>query len=187
LGIVTAILAKRFPKKNVHAFEPNPSTIDTLQRNCNSNQLTNVTIAPEAVAQSDGEVTFEAHPDHRATAKISDSGSHLTKVPCTSLDSYSEENELERIALLKVDVEGHEHSVFEGAQQLLTEQRIGAVYYEVCPALAKQAGFSPKAPSILLRDNGYRLHRLRENGSLVPACVDDVNDVKLENWVALQP
>ncbi len=66
------------------------------------------------------------------------------------------------------------------------KQQIGIVYFEVCPALTRQAGFAPDSAVALLEDCGYSLYRLAPEGTLVETQGGGVGDVELENWVALR-
>lgn len=52
-------------------------------------------------------------------------------VPVTTVDRFAEERRIERIALLKIDAEGHDLEVAFGARRLLEERRIDLVLIEV--------------------------------------------------------
>ena len=49
LGIVTAVLARRFPERPVFAFEPGPSTFESLKSTVTLNRLNNVRLSRCAV------------------------------------------------------------------------------------------------------------------------------------------
>ncbi len=53
------------------------------------------------------------------------------RVSVTTLDLFARENDLQHIDLLKVDAEGHDLAVLEGAEQLLAAGRVTAVLVEV--------------------------------------------------------
>jgi hypothetical protein len=109
--------------------------------------------------------------------------------PWRSTEFYwtgGQKREIDSISLLKVDVEGYETPVFEGAESLLREQQVGIVYFEVCPALAQQAGFAPTRAAAFLESCGYSLYRLAQGGTLVATEADAASDAELENWVALR-
>jgi FkbM family methyltransferase len=188
LGIVSMILSKRFPRRHVHAFEPNPSTFQALQNNVASNLLTNLHTKQCAVAEHNGEVSFRADPIHRGTTSIATSVDQYTiSVPCITLDTYVESQAIKSIALLKVDVEGYETLVFQGAKHLLSQQMAQVIYYEVCPALTRKAEFAPELPTQLLQQNGYQIYKLDEKGSLMPAHISNISQVVVENWIAVRP
>jgi hypothetical protein len=87
--------------------------------------------------------------------------------------------------MLKVDVEGHELSVFRGADNVLLKNRPRVVYFEVCPPLARSAGFAPQAAAAMLLELGYALYRVRGDGSLRQAALEEICGITLDNWVAL--
>ncbi|WP_259130344.1 FkbM family methyltransferase [Salinibacter ruber] len=184
LGVVSLILGQRFPDRSIHAFEPNPSTVHALRKNLEYNAVDNVFVQDAAVGEESGTVTFDADPENRATARrASQEAEHARTTPCVTLDEYVEDNGIEEVALLKVDVEGYEKEVFEGAEGLLCNQRIKMVYFEVCPALAHRAGTKPEEPAFMLEEWGYRLHRIGSGGELREADLDEIQDMELENLV----
>ena len=187
LGTVCLTLAKQHPLCNVHAFEPNPSTFEALRRNIALNNLGNVKAVPYAVCDHAGEVDFNAHPVNRATTSIARQAldGHVTRVPCTTLDEYVGRAAVGEVAVLKIDVEGYESLVLRGAEELLGKRRVRLVYYEVCPELTRAAGFDPALPTRMLKSYGYEVFRFGGRGGLVPAAVEDVKGVLLENWVAI--
>src|ERR1044071_5818244 len=74
LGIVSFMLAERFPERVIHSFEPAPSTFRAFNANIELNSRANVRALQCAVADHDGEVSFSADPVGRATNSIAVSG-----------------------------------------------------------------------------------------------------------------
>jgi hypothetical protein len=139
-----------------------------------------------AIAGHDGSVKFDADPTNRATTSISaGSGAHQVEVPCLSLDTFAARNALDRIAFLKVDVEGYETVVFEGAKGLLARRAVATILFEVAPPLAIRAGFGASRPARMLEEYGYRLSRLNADGTRRPATSAEAPGVILENWIAV--
>ena len=188
LGIVSLILAKRFPQRTIHSFEPAPSTFRAFESNIELNGCSNVRALQCAVADCDGEISFDADPIGRATNSIAVStGEYEVKVPCTTLDAYADRNSIDEIAFLKVDVEGFEAAVFQGARRILSEQRAATIYYEVCPGNSKNSGAEPELATRILQQHGYALYRIAENGLLESVDVSEVGRTVLDNWVACRP
>lgn len=194
LGIVTSLLGSLWPDRPIHSFEPAPSTFDALQTTVALNDLSNVTLNNAAVGAEAGMLSFQTRPSSRATAKLV-SASHVPNgsangptisVPTVSLDAYAKENAIDQIAILKVDVEGFEPLVFEGAERLLSEQRIRLIYFELCPPLLDDAGFAATRPGSMLREHGYDLFRIVD-GPPEPVSLKHSQSVSLENWVAVPP
>jgi FkbM family methyltransferase len=188
LGIVSFILAKRFPQRTIHAFEPVPSTFHALTTNIEINACPNIRALQCAVADQDGQVIFNADPVGRAINSIAVSkGDFAIKVRCATLDTYAEENSIDQIAFLKVDVEGFEAAVFQGARRTLLKKGAALIYYEVCPVNSKNSGIDPELPTRLLIESGYKIRRISPQGRLEPVGLSDVRQTVLDNWVAVRP
>lgn len=186
LGFHSMILAKRFPDQQIYSFEPNPLTFQDLKENIKLNLFTNVQIEQTALCEQDGEVVFNAKPIDRGTSSIATSGSDsLIKARCLKLDTYTQSKFIEEIGFLKIDVEGYETLVIQGAKRLLSNQQIKLIYYEVCPDLTREAGFKPELPTQILRQHQYEIYKLNAQGSLVLARDSDISLVVWENWIAI--
>ena len=184
IGLVSLLLARRFPDRAIHAFEPNPTTFETLEANIARNGASKVSCHRYAVSDADGTVMFDNDPIARGTASISRDGSrHAAEVPAITLDSFVAKHAISSIGLLKIDVEGYETLVFRGAKHVLNEIR-PSIYFEVCPDLTEQAGFGAADPARMLLDAGYDLRRLADDGTFTPATIDEIKGIVLENWLA---
>lgn len=187
IGVVSLFLARRFPDRVIHAFEPNPTTFEALKANVARNGGKNITCHRSAVSEAVGTVMFNNDPVDRGTASISNGGGAFAQeVPATTLDAFVAEHGIDKVSLLKIDVEGYETLVFRGAQRLLTEIQPAMIYFEVCPPLTERAGFAATEPARMLADAGYALHRLADDGGLIPVVPDDMAGLEYENWLAVR-
>lgn len=185
VGLVSLLLARRFPTCDIHAFEPNPTTYDALVANIALNHADRVTCHRLAVSDAVGTVRFDNDPVKRGTASIAlRDGAHTAEVPATTLDGFVAEHGITRIGLLKIDVEGFETLVLAGARRVLADIRPAAIYFEVCPVLTERSGFSADGPARTIQAAGYDLFRLTDGGALVPAQPEDTAGIGLENWLA---
>jgi len=116
IGEVSIIFSQRSGAAGrVFSFEPNPRIHGYLLGNLALNRCDNVTPANLAVGAAPGVVRMS--DDKRDDMnRIVDGGA--IEVPCVTLDAQLPP--LERVAFLKVDVEGSELRVLEGARELLT-------------------------------------------------------------------
>jgi FkbM family methyltransferase len=188
LGLVSLILAQRYPDRDLHAFEPNPSTAQSLRENVARNEARNVRVCESAVGNETGTIRFRGGDESRANARrATDTDSSVLSVPCTTLDDYVAETGIDEIALLKVDVEGYEADVLRGSSKLLRAQKVEAVYFEVCPSLEREAGFEAGEAARILERAGYELHRIGDGGALNKVGTGRIDDIALDNWVALRP
>jgi len=168
----------------VHAFEPVPDTFSRLVDNVTANGLSNG-VRANCVALGDCEGTIRMRHDSRSPATSFACKDGDLEVACTTLDRYAKETGLERIDLLKIDVEGYEAHVLRGASVLLRERRIGVIILEWAPALLRRAGSSAEVLHSILGGNGYWLYCLGQGGETGRiAEVAELDGVGWDNVVA---
>lgn len=186
LGVVSAYLAKLYPEADIYSFEPSPVMYQALQSTIHANGFTNIRAENMAVTDIVGEVLFNTHPDCRATAKISNSdnqNSNIVSVDATTLDAFVIKEKIDHIDFLKVDVEGFEAKVFEGAQDLLQNKKIDYIYFEYCSLLEKAANIPIGSTLEILEKNGYSFYTITEDG-IQAMSKQAIMDVKMSNWLA---
>src|SRR5439155_1308096 len=143
IGAFTAVLARAVgPEGHVHAFEPLAAARERLQRNLELNRLDNVTIHDAAVADEAGTAQLALYgAGYESWSSLTRGTVELPsqrlepverrEVPTTTLDAFAATQGIERIAALKVDVEGAEGRVLRGAQELLAARRIDLLVLEL--------------------------------------------------------
>jgi FkbM family methyltransferase len=120
IGVVTVLLAGLCPKGHVYAFEPGAENYLHLTGNIAANGFDNVTAQRTAVFDQDGEIDFEFEPGYPGGSHVGSAG---TAVRSLRLDTWAREERLERLDLVKVDVEGVELPVLDGAEETLRRFR----------------------------------------------------------------
>jgi FkbM family methyltransferase len=159
------------PDGRVLALEPSPRVFPYLEHNVRRNGLENVRLRQCAALDHDGtSVSFyEAPAQHFGMGALAPQfDGQPTPVPGRTLDSLLEDEEIERVDLLKVDVEGFEADVFRGARRLLTSGRPPVIVFEFRDwAEERVPGGRPGDAQRLLMDWGFRVVRLAdlEDGS----------------------
>ncbi len=175
VGLFALAAAKRFPDARVIAFEPSASTFRTLEWNLRLNALPNVRAVRAALADYVGEAQMHLNapgkdglntlgePTHPACRVVS-----TETVPVTTLDTFLAAEGVQRVHVIKVDVEGAELLVFRGARALLESDAAPILFYEGSPLATAGFGYEPPAITRLLQGCGYRLFALsEEDGRLV--------------------
>jgi FkbM family methyltransferase len=179
-GEYTILTAQHATGGQVYAFEPVELIYDRLQANIRLNGLTNVTVTRSAVHRYDGTCSFYINRNPRRiglsslspTDYFADAGMEEHTVPCVTLDSALSARQ--RVDLMKIDVEGHELDVLEGARSTL-ERCVPIIAFEFFTA---SRPYSTEAANYLVARN-YNLYRVDYDPShgagLVP-----VTDLRLE-------
>jgi FkbM family methyltransferase len=131
----------------VVSFEPSPRNFGLLKRHVEINASHNVTLHQAAVADAPGEAMFSDSQD--AMAKLSNEGQYKVKI--VSLDDLYAAGELPRPNLLKIDVEGAEARVLNGARTLITSGPLPTIF------LATHGAQVHRECMEILRGMGYEL------------------------------
>ena len=144
----------------VFSFEPQSDPAFALTQSALKNELSNIQIIQSAVSDSVGVVDFYSPKSgsgvgsvHRQHASQRSSVNHRF-VKSVSLDYFFSKNELNRVDIIKVDVEGNEKNVFVGAKKIL-ETFKPYVWFEVNPSAMKVAGYTQNELFLSLRSCGY--------------------------------
>lgn len=136
----------------VFAFEPDPTEFTALERNAQSRRISANSFA---LWNEDGEMTlFDANDDGDSSLIDQGNSSREVRVPTLRLDSFSG-LPTGRIRLIKLEAEGAEPEIIEGAQETL--QRTDYVAVDMGPerGLSHEATLVPVVNS--LHDLGFRL------------------------------
>lgn len=161
----------------VHAFEPHPVIAGYLRENLVLNGVANVQIHPLALGAAAGELAFTDLADDSLN-RLAEAGSLC--VPVRRLDDVLGDEGA--IALLKVDVEGYEKPVLEGAAGLL--DRVECIYFEAWEPLCSRYGYRAAELVALLLDLGYTIWRA-DGDDLIEVLRDHVAD-ELANLIAVR-
>jgi FkbM family methyltransferase len=123
-GLYTIIASQKVGSTGkVIAIEPNPENLKFLEKNIKLNRLNNVTIIPKAASEEKGRVKLFYRKDDTAytsfTAK--DGMTKLIDVETTTLDDFAKV--FCSIKIVKIDTEGHDFHVLNGAREILANTK----------------------------------------------------------------
>jgi FkbM family methyltransferase len=157
-GYFTVLFAELVEKQGVVlSFEPCSSVFGTLERNVHRNGLTQVRTLRAAVSNSSGQLPlyYATSEEMHSLARTRLTTDLTESVEASTLDAYVERFKLPRVDLVKIDVEGGELHVLQGANATLTTHRP----YVIVEASESSAsfGYRPEALSELLQQHRYRV------------------------------
>jgi FkbM family methyltransferase len=170
------LLATEIKDVEIHAFEPHPSIFDLLQKNVSLNKPSRVVLNNCAVFNSncslelfsDGDpatssVRFPSHSE--GFRSISSSSSF--PIRAIHLDRYCAQLGVSP-DLIKIDVEGAELPVMQGAKQTLSQPSYKApvLVFEVSGKNFSRFGYTPKHLFDFLKKFDYEIHGYTQDGQL---------------------
>jgi len=120
IGYLSLLMARN--ARHVYAFEPAPHAAEEIRRQAAANGMANITVIPNAVSNNERDVCF-AITDVAYGSSITGPQSRWPelKLRTTTLDAFAEDHPLPDF--IKIDVEGEEANVLEGAIHILESKR----------------------------------------------------------------
>ena len=116
--------------KKIYCFEPMPTTHEILNKNIVLNNITNAIVFKKGVADKIGITKYGWIPDHNPGASgldnnpmgkppMTNAANKIIEVELTTIDSL----ELDKVDFMKIDVEGYETLVIQGAMNTIKKYK----------------------------------------------------------------
>jgi len=155
----------------VIAFEPHPVLGQVLRRNVERAGCANVTVSPLALGRARGTADLGQHPpDNYGASSLrpgpdpSSTRQSRARVQVSTLDDYLAGAGVPRVDLVKIDVEGAELDVIEGARRTLAAHPDVVLVVEFLRANAVRFGHTVEDLETGLRELGFSLFTLTPLG-----------------------
>lgn len=150
-------------KGKVISLEPSPEIFNYLEKNLKLNCIRNVDALNLAASNSTGVKPFYESPIDRygMGSFIHQFHDNPIQVKTKTIDDILADTNVNTVDLLKVDVEGHEIMVFQGAEKLLTSNMPPLIVFEFCD-WAEEGNTDGKigGSQEYLRNLGYKIYKL---------------------------
>jgi FkbM family methyltransferase len=165
IGCITIPVAHQLGSKvQIVAVEASPKVFDYLKRNIAANNLENVILLNCAITATDySHVQFYEPPStHFGMGSIAPQfHDKPITVGTRTLDSILADLKIDHVDLIKVDVEGYESFVFQGAHKLLTSAHPPIIIFEFCDwAEERVTNLEIGDSQRTLVEYGYSIYRL---------------------------
>jgi FkbM family methyltransferase len=175
-GYVSLKYNKIFPNSTIHSFEPFPESFLTLKQNT----LRHKNIKPhnKGLGEYVGTSKFYSNnfaPTNSLLAthvegdsnwgdkKILDT-KEVLDVELTTIDQIVEEENIKRIDILKLDVQGAEYQVMAGAKKTIEKGMIGLIYTEIITIPTYEGQQELDEALKMFRDYGFELFNIYNSG-----------------------
>lgn len=133
-GTISLFFAKYMTEGKIYSFEPSHYAVEKCKKNMTLNPklaerilLINCFVSEEIKDTSDmkafsswklnGDESQETHPIHCGTVKSSEGVGSIT------LDTFCINNNITKLDFIKIDTEGYEHNVLNGAKEIISKYR----------------------------------------------------------------
>jgi FkbM family methyltransferase len=182
-GIYTLVAARAAGiSGQVFSFEPATAAFDILKANVDRNRLTNVHAFRCALGERDGEGELYHHRDSSRNSLAHAAGMAGTSesVHLTTLGKVLDTAGVEKVDLIKIDVEGTEELVLKGCSTMVRRAR-PKIIIELSPARASAIGLRADGAWQLLASLGYKMYEIASGGRL---CRVERSPQRLINVVA---
>lgn len=140
----------------IYAFEPTDFASRKLEKNISLNpSLTNITVRNELVTNGESDLPkLDIRSSWTVDGKNAPEYTHLRNLKSISIDEFSGEVSLKNLMLIKIDVDGYDYKVLQGAKSTIA-QFLPIVFCELCEYTLNEQGDSIKDIYHLLSAMGY--------------------------------
>ena len=188
VGVYTFSAAEKVGKTGkVIAVEPFSLCVECLEKTCEINQFSWVTIYGGAASSSNGKIKLLLNPANELNQVVFDglenaNYDNFQEIPCFTLDSIVEKENLEKIDFLKLDAEGHEMEILAGSQELIKTFSPVILYENI--AGSSEANLQLSA---YLVDIGYEIFSYQPYTKQLISVKDNPDYQKQLNLIAIPP
>lgn len=185
-GLLAAQLTEK--KSKVIFFEANPQLIPYINKSLAANWYHEVsTVVNAAVADKPGKVTLNVLEDYigSSTAQsVDDLKAYMSdkmdirvaekiEVDAVTIDDYCSQNKIEKIDLIKMDIEGFEQKAYQGMRQMVKKSPSITMFVE----FTKESYENPERfYQQMLKDFGY-VYVIDQQGKIVKPKTNDYHHV----------
>lgn len=175
------------PSGRVVAFEPVPYVFEYLSANVLRNQLTNITLEPKAVYSKSEKILL--HVSGLGNTGMTSIFSHeekigdVIKVQSVAFDDYLINQGIEKVDMIKLDIEGAEFEALQGMKESLRKFR-PVLFIEINNEVMERGWVSKEQLLTFLRDLGYEQYAIDTKGNVNKT--EKTSDVEYFNYAFLQ-
>lgn len=146
IGFFSMTVAKDYKinECQIHCFEPNPYTFNLLKTNLQNNGFNNVYLNMVGLGERETTAVLTSNAENIGAANIysENKGGIQTNIQIRTLDGYCKDLGINRVDIIKVDIEGAELNFLKGAENIIANSEKLILVMEIVDQNCKRAGYS---------------------------------------------
>jgi FkbM family methyltransferase len=187
---------RRFPDAKIFSFEPTKSAYDKISKLSSEK----IKVFNYALSNLDGEKKFcqyeylsgktnsfypmvENSKYKIQRTKNNNETETIINVKVKKLDTFFEENKISNIDLLKIDTQGAEVEILQGAEKVLNSKRINVIELEYILGIAHEFRSSLYELEELLHKNSYKLIAIEHSDNVISVSNYQTNLIYVKNEI----
>jgi FkbM family methyltransferase len=161
IGFLSLNFAHACPKGRIYSFEPDSETFISLRHNVQLTQASNITLFNKAVGAAPGTAhLYKIYSNNPGANRILKEKPEIEAasetIEIVTLDSLKAQGLIDKVELIKIDVEGFESFVLEGARSLINEWK-PILFVELAEINLRQQNCTALSLIQLIEDLGYNV------------------------------
>lgn len=172
-----------------HCFELSAENVSMLRKNIEANNVSNIVVNQDALWSTDGaKIELAGDDSHASPSEATGEGgkTYLSR----SIDSYVREQNLDKLDVIMLDIEGGEFAVLQGAKETLSRpaESAPALICEIHRNYADWTNGLRTTPlCALMIDHGYEVFAIRDYQGNQPMAGHFVELVDIDSAVVSGP
>jgi len=170
-GETSLLYNKTFKSPSIYSFEPFPPSFEILKSSVKS--FPNIKVFNTAISNFSGQVDFHVNKSSATNSILPTSGDgkknwgenlletvETIKINSVTIDDFVEKFKIKAIDILKIDTQGTEYEVVEGAGKTTEQNKIRLIYLEIIIVSTYEGQKYLDEILSLFRNKGFRLFNL---------------------------
>lgn len=151
-------IAKKYPGTRIYAFEPIPYSFDILSQNIALNNIKNIRVFNIGIGKENTVSEFNFNRDASGATSMVNllDRENVEKIKCgiRTLDSFAQEENIDRVDFIKCDIEGAEFFALQGGRGVLERHR-PKLFVEMLRKWSAKFGYHPNDIIRFMDNLGY--------------------------------
>lgn len=151
--------------KEIYAFDALRGNFEVLSQNVLNNGMKNVTLVYAAISDAAGTIRIPVPNFAGGNYSLASAGEQSIEIEAITIDDFCAERGIEKIDVMKMDIEGSETRALRGARNMFLARAIRKTVIEFNPYWLKKMGSSPDELYDLFEEYELTVYELTRSGS----------------------